>query len=281
MPLSHPPKLIVLLRGGGDLASGVAYRLVRAGLPVVIMELAQPLVVRRKVSFAEAVYLGRVTVEGILAERVEDFEAVLRAIERHVVPVVVDPEAQLLGEFRTRCPQSHLVLVDARMQKRYIEDAMPAVELLIGLGPGFVVGENCHVAIETNRGHRLGRVLWQGAPEADSGIPDKVLGIDVPRVVRAPSSGILQVHVEIGEHVEAHQVVAEVNGQAARAAIRGVVRGVMHPGLWVPQGLKIADVDPRDDPSYCTLISDKSLAIGGGVLEAILSVERLRSFLWK
>lgn len=280
MQRSHPPKLCVIVRGGGDLASGVAYRLARIDIPLVITELAQPLVVRRKVSFGEAVYEGRVTVEGVAAELVSDFSGVLHAFEHGVVPVMVDPEAQVIDEFHTRCPLTHLVLVDARMLKRFVEEAIPKVELMIGLGPGFIAGVNCQAAIETNRGHRLGRVLWNGAPEEDSGIPDKVLGIDVKRVVRAPASGVLHVHAEIGDHVEEGQIIAEVDGQPVRSMLRGVLRGMMHPGLRVPQGLKIADVDPRDDPSYCYLISEKSLAIGGGVLEALLSVQRLRPLLW-
>ncbi len=281
MPRLRRPKLCVILRGGGDLASGVAFRLVRAGIPTVITELPQPLVVRRKVSFAEAIYAGRVTVENVTAELTQEFSAVLEALPRGVIPVLIDPEARLVSEFKARSPETRLVLVDARMQKKFVSDARNTVELVIGLGPGFIAGVNCHVAIETNRGHHLGRVLWQGEPEADTSIPDRVLGIDAQRVVRAPADGVLHACAEIGDHLEKGQVIAEVNGEVACAAISGVLRGVMHSGVCVQKGLKIADVDPRNDPRYCFLISDKSLAIGGGVLEAILSVEQLRPLLWK
>ncbi|MBN1147519.1 MAG: EF2563 family selenium-dependent molybdenum hydroxylase system protein [Anaerolineales bacterium] len=274
--------VVVLLRGGGDLASGVALRMVRCGLRTVITELPQPLVVRRLVSFAEAVYQGQATVEGVTALHVVDLRGAIAAMEQGNIPVLVDPMADSLFVLRhALTAATRVVLVDARMTKRPPEIGADAADLVIGLGPGFVAGENCHAAVETQRGHHLGRVIWQGAPQSDSGVPDPVVSYGAQRVLRAPADGVFQAHANIGDHFEAGQAVAEVAGQVVVAPFRGVLRGLLHPGLHVWQGLKVGDMDPRDDARYCSLVSDKSLAIGGGVLEAILSRPELRPYLWE
>jgi len=274
--------LMVLIRGGGDLASGVALRLHRAGLCLLITELPEPLVVRRRVSFAQAVFQGRTTVEGVIARRVEDLSQALKVMQRREIPVLVDPKAESLLELRAVLPnQEPVVLVDGRMIKRPPELNMQAATFVIGLGPGFVAGENCHAVVETQRGHNLGRVIWQGEPERNTGVPDRVTDHGADRVLYAPADGVLWAHAEIGDRLEAGQIVAEVAGEPVKAPFRGVLRGLLYPGLRVVRGLKIGDVDPRDDPRYCTLVSDKSLAIGGGVLEAILSRLELRAHLWE
>jgi xanthine dehydrogenase accessory factor len=268
----------VMVRGGGDLASGVALRLHRAGLPVLVTELPAPLVVRRLVAFAEAVYAGEAEVEGQLAVRVEDIADALVRLNQGVIPVLVDPQLDSLEELRRRFEP--LILVDARMTKCPPDRGRGEAELVIGLGPGFTAGDNCDAVVETNRGHNLGRVIWQGSAEQDTGIPEQVARRGAERVLRAPVDGALTNRVTIGERVEADQPVAEVGDQVVRAPFAGVVRGLLHPRNWVQAGLKIADIDPRDDPSYARLVSDKSLAVGGGVLEAILSVGTLRKRLW-
>ena len=270
--------MIVLVRGGGDLASGVALRLHRVGFKVIVSELEQPLAVRRLVSFAEAVYAGTVVVEGITARKVADAADSLRILQvfaKGYIPVIVDPAG-------TAGVALHpMVIVDARMLKRAPEPLRHMAKLYIGLGPGFIAGENCHAVVETNRGHLLGRVIWQGQPQSDTGIPDTVSDRSAERVLRAPAAGELEAHAEIGQHLEAGQMIASVSGQPVTAAFKGVLRGLIHPGLQVVQGQKIGDVDPRDDPSYCSLVSDKALAIGGGVLEAILARTELRRHLWE
>ena len=266
--------MIVLLRGGGDLASGVALRLFRAGIQVVITELSQPLAVRRLVSFAEAVYSGEITVEEVTARAAKDFEHAHRILNGGLIPVLIDPEAESRYDF------DPMVLVDARMTKRAPDLGMDAAALVVGLGPGFIAGKNCHAAVETNRGHRLGRVIWQGAPQTDTGTPDSVANHRSERVLRAPADGVLRAQAEIRDHLEPGDLIADVRGEAIRAPFRGVLRGLLHSGLVVRSGLKVGDVDPRDDPNYCTLVSDKALAIGGGVLEAILSRPDLRPYLW-
>ncbi len=269
--------MIVLIRGGGDLASGVALRLYRAGLRVVITELPQPLAVRRTVSFSEAINTGEVTVEGVRARRVTDAADSLRVLQilsKGSIPVLIDPEASsALGLHPT-------VIVDGRMNKRPPEPLRHTARLFIGLGPGFTAPKDCHVVIETRRGHTLGRAVWQGSSIPDTGVPEGLLEHRAERVLRAPADGTLETFTQIGDHVEESQPVAQVAGLMVTAPFPGVVRGLLKPGQTVSAGVKIGDVDPRDDPSLCSLVSDKSLAIGGGVLEAILSRLELRAHFW-
>ena len=264
---------IILIRGGGDLATGVALRLIRSGLRVAVTEIAQPLAVRRTVAFAEAVYTGEITVEGITAHRIPDPTdsfRILMVLGKQQVPVLVDPD----------CASAKLlhaaVIVDARMTKHPPEAIGYSPILYIGLGPGFEAGVNCQAVIETRRGPMLGRVYWRGGPDPDTGQPEG----DPQRVLRAPAGGEFIAHTEIGQHLEAGQVIAEVAGQAVSAPFPGVLRGLLHPGLVVTHGLKIGDIDPRDDPRLYRLVSDKALSVGGGVLEAILSLPELHSQLW-
>jgi xanthine dehydrogenase accessory factor len=271
---------IVLIRGGGDLASGVAVRLFRAGFQVIITELPQPLAVRRTVSFAEAVYERTWEVEKIRAQRADSPAEIAGILDQGDIPVLVDPEASLLRQQASLRLKIGTV-VDARMTKRPAARPMPrpapragdpeAPPLLIGLGPGFNAGTGCHAVIETMRGHTLGRVYWQGSAMADTNLPEG----DPRRVLRAPSAGTIQPHAEIGQRVEAGQILAEVrsvDGQVrlVTTPLAGILRGMIRPGLTVTPELKIGDVDARNDPNLCYLVSDKSLAVGGGVLEAIL-----------
>jgi xanthine dehydrogenase accessory factor len=264
---------IILFRGGGDLSTGVAIRLLHSGLRVVVTELAQPLAVRRTVAFAEAIYAGEITIEGITAQRVTDPTDTLRILNilsKQQIPVLVDPDCSAAKALHAS------VVVDGRMTKRPPEAIGYSPVLYIGLGPGFEAGVNCQAAIETRRSHMLGRVYWRGGPDPDTGQPDG----NPQRVLRAPADGEFVVHAEIGQHVEAGQIIAEVAEHTVTAPFPGVLRGLLHPGLAVTRGLKIGDIDPRDDPRLCQLVSDKSLSIGGGVLEAILSRSELRDQLW-
>jgi xanthine dehydrogenase accessory factor len=261
--------MLVLIRGAGELASGVALRLFRSGFQVIMTELPEPLVVRRLVSFAEAVFNGRALVEEVSAQCVNDLDHAWRVIEQNEIPILVDPEGVFVSKIGAE------VLVDGRMTKHAPEYPIDVARLVIGLGPGFVAGENCHAAIETNRGHYLGRVIWRGKAEEDTGVPEAVLNHLSERVLRAPGAGELVVHARIRDHLNPRQLVAEVNGEAVLAPFKGVLRGVVHSGVFVERGTKIGDVDPRDDPTYCTLVSDKALAVAGGVLEAILSRSEL------
>ncbi len=266
--------MMVLIRGGGDLASGVGVRLHRSGFQVVITELPEPLVVRRKVSFAEAVHEGLVQVEGVTGKLVEDFSEIKSILLSGIIPVLIDPNLKCLEVINPD------VVVDARMKKKLPREGKELASLVIGLGPGFIAGENCHAVIETNRGHNMGRVLWQGVPEQDTGIPGSVQGYSSERVLRTPVDGVLQTRVEIGDRLKKGSLVALVGEEEVLAPFDGILRGLLRDGTAVKSGLKIGDVDPREDPNLYKLISDKSRAIGGGVLEAILACPDLRSVLW-
>lgn len=273
--------MVTIIRGGGDIASGVALRLHHAGLKLIVTELPRPLAVRRLVSFAEAVYVEAVEVEGVKARCVASIAAALDVIHSGQIAVLVDLHLQVLQNLgRTPGAPELGVLVDGRMTKRPPEFGTEVAPLVIGLGPGFTAGENCHAVVETNRGHNLGRVFWQGSAEADTGIPESVSSRRSERVLRAPTDGILAAHAQLGDHLEQGQLVAEVGGVPILAPFKGVLRGLAHPGIPVTKGLKVGDLDPRDNPAYCRLVSDKALAVGGGVLEAILSQPEMRLRLW-
>jgi xanthine dehydrogenase accessory factor len=266
-------KPLILIRGGGDLASGAALRLHRIGFQIVIIELEKPLAVRRTVSFSEAVYEGMQTIEGATARLVSPDQLQV-TMEAGEIPVMIDPNANILRNQFLTSPQSTIV-IDARLLKT-VPEILPAnVALHIGLGPGFTAGENCHVVIETRRSHTLGRVYREGSAQADSGQPDG----DPRRVLRAAINGHLTAHAAIGDLIKEGQVIAEIlpaGGAKSQVAspIAGVLRGLIRPGTDVTENMKIADVDPRNDPSTCFLVSDKALAVAGGVMEAVLVFTR-------
>ena len=260
---------LILVRGGGDLASGVILRLHRVGYQIAILELGKPLSVRRSVCFSEAVYEGSQTVEGVTARLVsaDQFQVTLEAGE---IPVLIDPNANILHNQFLTSPRNTFV-VDARLLKHEPDVLGEDVPLHIGLGPGFHAGENCHAVIETRRSHTLGRVLWSGEAQSDSGQPEG----DPRRVLRAPDSGHLLPVAAIGDRVKEGQLIGEIqNAAGAKSKLispfDGVLRGLIHPRVEITEGMKIGDVDIRNDPSMCKLVSDKALSVGGGVLEAVM-----------
>jgi len=277
------PYHLILLRGGGDLATGVAYRLHHAGFPIIVTELPHPLVVRRRVALATAVLEGEIAVEDLRAVRVDSVEEALALMPTGVIPVMVAPsltadqrpptvarESFAMATFPAAVSGRPSAVVDARMAKRNLDTTIDQAPLVIALGPGFVAGVDCHAVIETNRGHRLGRVIWQCAAEPNTGTPGVVGGKGAERVLRAPVAGVTAWRVDIGERVREGEWMGNVAGVAVIAPFDGVVRGLIAPGTAVPERIKIGDVDPRDDVEACFTISDKALAIGGGVLEAVL-----------
>lgn len=267
-------RALVLVRGGGDLASGAIYRLVRAGFPVVVTELAAPRLVRRLVSYGEAVTAGNIVVEGLRAVRTDTVEmARALALAGAAIPVVIDESGTALKALKPA------IIVDARMEKRPLDTVIDAAPLVIALGPGYVAGEHCHAVIETNRGHNLGRVIWEGSAEPDTGAPGVVKGQVHDRVLRAPAEGFVDARAAIGDEIAEGQVIAVVDGHEIRAPFVGVLRGLVAPSLRVTPDMKIGDLDPRSKRENCFTISDKSLAVGGGVLEAVLAAPQIRDYL--
>ncbi|MFX4261843.1 selenium-dependent molybdenum cofactor biosynthesis protein YqeB [Pelotomaculum propionicicum] len=259
-----PKRPLIVIKGAGDLATGVAYRLYQSRLDVIMTEINRPLVVRRKVAFAEAVHDGMAVVEGITAKLAVTVDHACELLEDRIIPVLVDPEADVVKVLR---PQ---VVVDARVAKRNLGTAIDEAPLVIGLGPGFTAGQDVHAVIETCRGHRLGRVIYSGSAIPDTGSPGSVGGFTVERLLRAPADGVVMTTRSIGEIVEKGEIVAVVENNPVRAQITGKIRGMIKEGIRVPKGTKIGDIDPRKDAEHDT-ISDKALAVGGGVLEAVFS----------
>jgi xanthine dehydrogenase accessory factor len=256
--------LTILIRGGGEMASGIAHRLHQSRMKVLITEVATPTAVRRTLAFAEAVYLGSQTVENVKAVLVKDAGEAEIAWQTGHIPLLVDPDA------RIREIVAPDVLIDAIMAKKNTTTRISDAPLVIGIGPGFVAGSNAHAIVESNRGYNLGRVIWDGSAEPDTGVPAPVSGYAEARVFRAPRSGCFTGLREIGDHVQSGECVAEVDGAPITAQISGMIRGMLRSGIPISAGAKVGDIDPRGQREYCYSISDKSRAIAGGVLEAIL-----------
>ncbi|MDR2432945.1 MAG: EF2563 family selenium-dependent molybdenum hydroxylase system protein [Treponema sp.] len=260
--------MIVLIKGAGDLASGVALRLCHAGFDVAMTEIPAPLAVRRTVSFSQAVYEGRTQVEDLTAVLVKNEGGMRAAFVRKQIAVIVDPEAAVLRRLRPT------VLVDAIMAKKNLGTGINDAPAVIGVGPGFTAGIDCHAVIETRRGHTLGRVLTEGSALPNTGIPGDVAGYTVERLLCSPADGIFEPLAEIGDKARTGEEVARVHTADGivplLAKIEGIVRGLLPAGIAVTKGTKAGDIDPRCERSNCFTVSDKALAVAGGVLEAAL-----------
>ena len=236
--------MLVVIRGAGDLATGIALRLHRAGYQIVMTDLPAPTSIRRTVCFSEAIRLGEMTVEDISARKAETPEEALTLAQSGVVAVLADPAGACIPTLRPGA--------------------------VIGVGPGFTVGTDCHAAVETMRGHTLGRALYTGSPLPNTGIPGLIGGRSGERVLRAPADGIFEPRMEIGQLVQEGEIAATVNGKPMRCTLTGCLRGLLQGGLQVHEGMKCGDIDPRGQQANCFTASDKATAIGGGVLEALL-----------
>jgi xanthine dehydrogenase accessory factor len=244
-------QLMVLIRGGGEMATGIAHRLHRCQMRVVITEIGTPTSVRRKVAFAEAVYEGAQTVEGVKAVRVASCEEAYAVWQQDQIPVFVDPDASIREILKPA------VLVDATMTKKTGAAKLTDAAVVIGVGPGFTAGIDVHAVVD-------------GAAEFDTGVPAPVHGYTESRVLRVPQTGVFKALRAIGDLVTMGESVGEVNGEAIKAEISGQIRGLLRDGIQVERGIKAGDIDPRGQRGYCDSVSDKSRAIAGGVLEAIL-----------
>lgn len=261
---------IIIVRGAGDIATGIAYRLNKCGFRLILTEIERPLVVRRTASFANAVLEGEAEVEGIRAVKAECIEAIYEIWDTNAVPVLCDSGCKLLESIKP------LAVVDAILAKRNIGTHRGMAPITIGVGPGFEADVDVDAVIETHRGHNLGKVIYKGSACADTGIPGDIMGYSQERLLRAPESGVIRNVLEIGDMVKQGEVVAFVADVPVKSLIDGVLRGLIADGTEVQNGLKIGDVDPRGIREYCFTISDKSRSVAGGVLEALLTLRKVK-----
>jgi xanthine dehydrogenase accessory factor len=261
-------KDLVLVRGGGDLATGTIHRLVQAGFSVVVLEIPQPTVIRHSVAFSQCIFTGQTEVEGVTAVMVTSPEDALQKITDEVVPVLVDPEGV------SRSVLQPFAVVDAILAKRNTGITKAWAPIVIGLGPGFTAGEDVHAVVETNRGHNLGRVYYTGSAEPNTGIPGDIAGFSKERIVRAPENGSFTPVRAIGNNVMAGDLLGYVGDVFVYSPLTGMLRGLINEGVAVTRGMKIGDVDPRNIREHCWTISDKARAISGGVLEALLHLKK-------
>jgi xanthine dehydrogenase accessory factor len=264
LSLSQRAENLVVVRGAGDIATGVIIRLARSGFRVLALEMPKPTVIRTTVSFAQAIYDGTCVVEGITAAATDSFFQAKTLMDEGNIPVMADPEGLMVPKFKPN------ILVDAIIAKKNLGTSIDDAPLVIGLGPGFSAGSDVDMVIETNRGHDLGRVITVGSAAENTGVPGTIEGEDWQRVLRAPEQGVFTTEHKIGDLVQADEVIGTCADKKVLATIPGVIRGLLSDGLYVTKGFKIGDIDPRGDASYCYRVSDKARAIAGGVLEAIL-----------
>ena len=255
----------IWIRGAGDLATGIALRLYRSGFDIIMSDIPVPTTVRRTVAFSPAVYTGETQVEGITGKLCENISMIDTVIESGCIPVIVDPSGEIMKEYKPD------IIVDAIIAKTNIGTKITDADIVIGVGPGFEAGVDCHAVVETKRGHNLGRVIWSGSAYPNTGVPGNIGGYTVERIIRATADGVFKAKVNIGDYVKAGDLLAYCDETPVYANIDGIVRGLLQDGVKVKTGMKSGDVDPRAEREYCFTVSDKASAIGGGVLEAILS----------
>ncbi len=259
----------IVVRGGGDLATGTIHRLWSAGLRVLVLEAEHPAAIRRQVSLCEAVYEGETIVEGLRAVRVASLAEADAVWAQNAVPVLVDPKGRCLAAAKPA------VLVDAIIAKKNLGTTRDMAPLTIALGPGFVAGQDVDVVVETKRGHKLGRIIRAGSAAPNSGVPGVIGGYGAERVIHSPAAGVFRNRRAIADFVEAGETIAlletpEGETVPVTTQISGILRGLLRDGYPVPKGFKVADVDPRrEELENCFLISDKARCIAGSVLELV------------
>ncbi|MGM9992537.1 MAG: selenium-dependent molybdenum cofactor biosynthesis protein YqeB [Candidatus Bruticola sp.] len=256
---------LVGIRGGGDLASGIAHRLFQAGFPLIISELEHPRMVRRSVCFGEAVWENKISIEKVEAVLIQSESQLSEVLARKYIGVAVDPEGKIFDKLNVP------FLVDARMLKREIDDQRRPGRFVVGIGPGFTAGLNVDRVIETMRGHTLGKVIYSGQPLPNTGVPGIIAGESIRRLIKAPCCGVFRAEAELGQMVCEGQIVGWVNEKPVKVLLSGKLRGLIRNGTEVACGEKLGDCDPRGEKVDIYTISDKARAIGGGVLEAVLS----------
>ena len=259
---------MILIKGAGDLASGVAVRLAHCGYSIVMTDLSHPTSIRRTVCFSEAITEGSCIVEDVTAVFAESYDAIETILKNGQIAVLSDPEAKSVSDLRPE------VVIDAILAKRNLGTKITDAPIVIALGPGFTAGLDCHAVIETMRGHDLGRVILEGSAEPNTGIPGSIGGFTTERVLRAPKDGLFREIRHIGNVVCKGDLIAAVEEEPILSPLDGVIRGLLPTGTPVRIGMKSGDVDPRPVMEHCYTVSDKARAVGGGVLEAILMLQR-------
>ncbi|KPU43044.1 hypothetical protein OXPF_32940 [Oxobacter pfennigii] len=256
-------KHCIIIKGGGDLSSATAHKLKRSGFQVIITELEQPRMVRRSVSFGNCVYEKEWTVEGMTSVLTGE-EGIHGILMNGKIPVLIDPSCEIRKKVKPA------IIIDAILAKKNLSTDINDAPIVIGLGPGFTAGQDVHAIIETNRGHNLGRIIFDGKAETNTHVPGDVCGYTFERVLRSPECGIIKNHVEIGDIVRSGDIICTVDTTPVYTKIDGIVRGLIKDGIYIDSDYKVGDIDPRRDSEYCYTISDKGRNIAGGVLEAIL-----------
>ena len=260
----------ILIRGAGDLATGIASRLYGAGHQILMTEIEVPLTVRRTVALSRAVYEGSARIEEMEGFLAEDRKSALAVMERGDIAVMTDPGMECRKWFQPD------VVVDAILAKKNLGTEITDAPFVVGVGPGFTAGHDCNCVVETKRGHTLGNIIWRGSAIPNTGVPGNVGGYTIERLIRAGADGRIEPKVQIGDYVERGQIVAITGGVPVYAQMSGIVRGMLQEGVHVWKNLKIGDIDARTEVSHCYTISDKARAIGGGVLEAVTGFERMQ-----
>lgn len=260
----------VLIKGAGDLATGIASRLYRGGHQIIMTEIAVPLTVRRMAALSRAVYEGESFVEDMKGVNVRTMEEANTVLDTGDIPIIVDEKALIAREYQPD------ILIDAILAKKNLGTNITDAPFVIGIGPGFTAGYDCHCVVETKRGHTLGDTIYNGSAIPNTGVPGNVGGYTVERLIRAPGDGELTPLVSIGDMVKEGQPVAMSGPKQVSALMSGIVRGMLQPGVKVRENLKIGDIDARCERSACFTISDKARAVGGGVLEAVTRFEHMK-----
>lgn len=256
--------MIILIKGAGDLATGIAYRLKKSGFDIVMTEINKPTTVRRTVAFSQAVFDNEIVIEGIKGVKVNNINEIYEKIKEGNIPIIIDENAEVIKELKPD------VVVDAIISKKNLGTSIEDAPIVIGVGPGFEAKVDCHLVVETKRGHYLGKVIEEGSAIPNTGVPGDIGGYTKERIIRASSNGKINPVVEIGDFVKKGDVVAYIDGVEVLAEIDGIVRGMLQEGIEVFKGMKSGDIDPRCEKDHCFTISDKARSIGGGVLEAIM-----------
>ena len=256
--------MMVLIKGAGDLATGIAYRLKKSGFDIVMTEIHKPTTVRRTVAFSQAVFDNEIVIEGIKGVKVNNINEIYEEIREGNIPIIIDEKAEIIKELRPD------VVVDSIIAKKNLGTSIEDAPIVIGVGPGFEAKVDCHLVVETKRGHYLGKVIEEGSAIPNTGVPGNIGGYTKERIIRASSNGKIKPLVAIGDFVKKGDIVAYIDGIEVLAEIDGIVRGMLQEGIEVFKGMKSGDIDPRCEKDHCFTISDKARSIGGGVLEAIM-----------